>query len=102
MKTTRFLLTILVTALVVGFAQAEESKKTADNQGKSPCAKATATGKKRKVVVTGSAIPVEVGPDGKHPVPTASPVVVLTQEEMRRLGARDLADVLRRGVPSLR
>jgi outer membrane cobalamin receptor len=52
-------------------------------------------------MVTGSLIPQRPKKDGKLPVTTA-PVSVITANDIQRLGATDLAQVLRRTVAGAR
>ena len=56
----------------------------------------------QKVAITGSLIPAQAGMAGKMYAHTISPVVVITRADLQRMGARDVADALHRGVPRAR
>ncbi len=86
MNAFRSLLTSLALILAVNAARAESPKRT------SP--KPSSEGR----VVTGSLIPEKAGGRRQNTTRATGPVVVLTSADIQRIGARDLADALRRGT----
>jgi outer membrane receptor for ferrienterochelin and colicin len=100
MKTLRHSLTLFATTLALTALQADGAKRTPTDRCEAVgCTKARMT-KQAKVTVTGSMIPVSTS-EARHTTSRASgPVVVLTSKDLQLMGARDLADALRRGIPT--
>jgi hypothetical protein len=69
----------------------------ADGAKRPASSKPAATG---RAVITGSLIPERTNGPSRRPNFTrpTGPVIILTSEDIQRIGARDLADALRRGI----
>jgi hypothetical protein len=94
MKTVSTLLCLLALTAMVGSASAVEKK--TDAKKAQPKAAAKPATKPQMRVTTGSYIPRPTTVHGQI-ADTTSQVVVLDSEMIQRSGARDLADLLRRG-----
>jgi hypothetical protein len=94
MKTVLTLLCLLALTAMVGSVSAEEKKATTKKAQPQVAAKPAAKPERR--VTTGSYIPSPTNVRGQI-ADTTSHVVVLDSEFIQRSGARDLADLLRRG-----
>ena len=99
MKTLRHILMLSAAALAIATLQADGGKKAAADCCDPAGCSAAKAGKRTKVAVTGSMIPVDAREAGRTSSRASGTVVVLTSADLQRIGARDLADALRRGVP---
>jgi hypothetical protein len=89
MKPSRSGLASLLLLLSLGTAMAEGTKRSTTNSASA-----------KRVVVTGSLIPERPSETSRRPNMTrpTGPVIILTGADIQRIGARDLADALRRGT----
>lgn len=100
MKTHHHIVMLFAATLALTVLHADGAKRTpADCCQTASCSKARIP-KQAKVTLTGSMIPVTAS-ESRHTASRASgPVVVLTSRDLQLMGARDLADALRRGIPT--
>lgn len=87
MNANRAFFTSLTLILWASAAQADGAKRTTPKPAR-----------ESRVVVTGSLIPERSAERHQNTTRATGPVVVLTSADIQRIGARDLADALRRGT----
>ncbi len=94
MTSTRPCLASLILLVTLSTAMADGAKRTTTTNV------TTKSDRTERRVVTGSLIPERTAPGIRHANMTRStgPVIILTSADIQRIGARDLADALSRGI----
>src|SRR5262245_4084485 len=98
MRTTVKIVSALALGACISCATAgEKASEKAPAKPKATTSKAAKAPAEQMQVLTGSYIPRKLEVAGRTAVTTANPLFVVDNETIRRSGAHDLADLLRRG-----